>query len=185
VLGVAADDLRVGFVGRLSPEKGPDVLLSAAARIDAAIQLSFVGEGRERPALETRAQEMGVGSRVTWHGAVPDAARLLAAFDVLVLSSRTDGTPIVLFEAMAAGVPIVASAVGGMPELLTAADAVLVPPDDPAALAESIARVLLSPAASGSRAAAAGRRLEKRFASGPWLDAYEGLYRSVSASRRR
>jgi len=119
VLGVAADDLRVGFVGRLSPEKGPDVLLSAAARIDAAIQLSFVGEGRERPALETRAQEMGVGSRVTWHGAVPDAARLLAAFDVLVLSSRTDGTPIVLFEAMAAGVPIVASAVGGMPELLT------------------------------------------------------------------
>jgi glycosyltransferase involved in cell wall biosynthesis len=85
---------------------------------------------------------------------------------------------------MAAGVPVVTTAVGGVPDVVSPDEAVLVPPDDPAALAAGIRQALADPAGARGRAAAAGRRLAGQFAADPWLDTYETIYRSVANARR-
>jgi glycosyltransferase involved in cell wall biosynthesis len=184
-LGVSAEGLRVGWVGRLTAEKGPDVMVEAAARLtDPRAAVSMLGVGAERERLGARARDLGLGDRLTFHGIVPRAARLMRAFDVLALSSRTEGTPIVLFEALAAGVPVVATSVGGVPDVVSPGEALLVPPDDPAALADAIRRVVSDPAAAAARARAGAARLAAAFGVEPWLDAYEEIYRQVAADRR-
>lgn len=187
-LGLPDDETVVGWVGRLSREKGADVLLDAVARMESAdrVAVSFVGDGREREALAEQAERLGIAGRVRFHGMVGDAARLLAAFDVLALSSRTEGTPIVLFEAMAAGVPIVASRVGGVPDVVTGAEAALVPPEQPEALARALEDALVHDAAGArARARAAEARLRDRYALDPWLERHETLYRSLHTRRSR
>ena len=106
---------------------------------------------------------------------------MFAAFDVFVLSSRTEGTPIALFEAMAAGVPIVATRVGGVPDVVSPLEAALVPAEDPVALAAEIRAIYRDPATGQRRARAARARLERDFSVAPWLDRYEAIYRLVSA----
>ena len=184
-LRVAPRQFHIGWVGRLTPEKGADVLLAALARLgDVPLTLSVLGDGRARPGLDALAARHRLGDRVRWLGAVPDAARLFPGFDVFVLSSRTEGTPIVLFEAMAAGTPIVASAVGGVPDVVSSGEALLVPPDDPAALADAIRRVWTDPAGAATRAVRARERLATGFALAPWLASYERIYRSLRRMRR-
>ena len=90
----------------------------------------------------------------------------------------------VLFEAMAAGVPVVTTAVGGVPDVVSDTEALLVPPNDPAALAAAISAVLGDPAGARRRAEAARRRLEEKFRLGPWLERYESLYRTLAAGGR-
>ncbi|HEV2671131.1 MAG TPA: glycosyltransferase family 4 protein [Gemmatimonadales bacterium] len=184
LLGVAVDGFRLGWVGRLSPEKGADVLIDALPLLsDLPLGVSIVGEGAavaQRSLLDRATRSGGgVGLRIRWHGLVPDASRLYKAFDVFVLSSRTEGTPIVLFEAMAAGVPIVATRVGGVPDVLTAAEALLVPSANPAALAAAIRAVYQDPAAARARAQRARERLLAEFTVPPWVDRYETVYRLV------
>jgi glycosyltransferase involved in cell wall biosynthesis len=112
-------------------------------------------------------------------GQVTEAARLIKAFDVLVLSSRTEGTPMVLFEAMAARVPVVATAVGGVPDVVSQNEALLVPPDRPDELASAIAAVRNDPAAARTRADAAAKRLATEYAVGPWVERYAAVYRGI------
>jgi glycosyltransferase involved in cell wall biosynthesis len=178
-LGLPAEGFRMGWVGRMSREKGPDVMLEALALLaDAPVTLSMLG-GDNGQGLRARADALGVTARTTWHGRVREAASVLPAFDVLVLSSRTEGTPMVLFEAMAAGVPVVASSVGGVPDVVSAAEALVVPSEDPAALAAAVREILADPEAARERVLSARRRLERDFAVGPWLDCYEMLYRAI------
>ena len=179
-LGVAEDVLHIGFVGRLGREKGADVLIDAVHRLaERNLVVSIVGDGRERRALERQAAALGLEGIIRFHGLMPDAARLLRAFNLLVLSSRTEGTPIVLLEGMAAGVPVVASRVGGVPDVVTSRDALLVPPEQPELLASAIASVLRAPKAAAARANRASARLADIAAMEPWLDRYEQLYREV------
>ena len=179
-LGIAEDARVVGWVGRLSPEKGPDVALEAFRRSAGdGTEIHFVGAGRMRADLEARAGELGIDKQVIWHGPIVEAGHYLAAFDLLVLSSRTEGTPIVLFEAMAAGVPIVATAVGGVPDVVSVQEALLVPSDDRDALAEAIAVLLNDPGERRRLAKSASRRLESAFALEPWLEAHESMYREL------
>lgn len=186
-LGVGDDTVHIGWVGRLGREKGPDVFLHALARIaEPGWMASVVGDGEERETLRSLSRTLGLEPRVRWHGRVADARRLFPAFDVLVLSSRTEGTPLVLLEAMAAGVPIVATRVGGIPEVVSSRDALLVPPDDPAALAAAVGAVLCAPGDSAARAESARRRWEAERGLEPWLDRYLSIYRHVRpASSRR
>jgi len=188
-LGTRADGRLIGWVGRFDPAKGADVLVRAVGLLgDASVGAVMVGDGPERAACRAMAARLGIGERIAWPGVVPDAGRLLAAFDVFVLSSRTEGTPIVLFEAMSAGVPVVASCVGGVPDVVGNGEAVLVPADDPGALAAAVRAVLADPGAARSRADAARRRLASAFALDPWLDRYETVYeaaRSVALAGHR
>ena len=155
LLGLAPEDVVVGWVGRLSPEKGLDVLLEALAVVP-GVTLSVLGTGKQHGALVQQAERLGIAGRIRWHGLVPEAARLYPAFDLFVLSSRTEGTPIALFEAMAAGIPVIATAVGGVPDVVTEKEALLVPSESPDALARAMTSALDQPDAARERAAAAG-----------------------------
>jgi glycosyltransferase involved in cell wall biosynthesis len=180
VLGVAADGFRAGWVGRLSREKGADLLLTAIAELqDEAVAASVLGEGPERAFLTRSIARLHLGNRVLLHGTILSAGRLFRAFDVLVVSSRTEGTPIVVFEAMAAGVPIVATAVGGVPNILGAGEALLVEPNA-RALAAAIRSVKEDAGAAARRAEAARARLDRQFGVGPWIGRYREVYEEIA-----
>jgi len=183
-LGLPADEVIVGWVGRLTNEKGADVALDALSYLDDHIRLSFIGDGPERPALVRRAQQLGVVSRVRWHGIIDDAGSLLKAFDAFVLSSRTEGTPITLLEAMAAKVPIIATRVGGVPDVVSDADALLVSSEDASAIAVAIQNAVTDRDAASMRAITAAQRLDAAFAVEPWLSEYERTYADVSRGTR-
>ena len=182
-LGLPEEGKVIGWVGRLSREKGPDVAIRALAGVrDRNWVAVFLGDGPERPALERLAAEQGVASRIRWMGTWSGAGAVMAAFDVLLLSSRTEGTPVVLLEAAAAGVPIVATAVGGVPDLLNDAEGTsLAPPDDPAALAERLASVLDRPEEALRLASTRYDRLAAPASLEAWLDLYEAIYLGVMA----
>ena len=180
MLGLPRDAFVIGWVGRLTSEKGPDVLLDAVRCVsDLPLVVSVVGSGAEGSALQARARSLRL-NKVFWHGTLGDAARLFPAFDTFVLSSRTEGTPIVLFEAMASEVPVVATRVGGVPDILSAAEAALVSPNDPVALAAEVRAIYRDPAPARDRARRARARLERDFSLGPWLARYERIYEQVA-----
>lgn len=184
-LELPLDGLLAGWVGRVSREKGADVFIDALSSIgDRVIQGVIVGDGPERTTEQARADSIAPG-RFLWLGAVPDAARYFAAFDLFVMSSRAEGLPMVLLEAMAAGVPIVTTNVGGIPDLLSPAEGVLVSPDDPKALASAMRAALDDRAAASARARAAQLRQHAEFDVGPWSDRYETLYRHLIALSSR
>jgi glycosyltransferase involved in cell wall biosynthesis len=139
------------FVGNLVAVKGADVLLDAWERLAARgglgleDRLVIVGDGRERPRLEERAEARGLAPRISFAGAVPFAQvpRWMSASDVLCVPSRSEGTPNVVIEALASGRPVVASRVGGVPEVVRHGEnGLLVPPEYPVALAEALASAL-------------------------------------------
>lgn len=133
--------LRIVTVARLSPEKGLEDLLTAVARAGAAgadLQLVLVGEGPDRERLQALAQELGIAARVRFAGFVGTRGELVAlldAADVFALPSRSEGLPHSVVEAMARGLPVVATAIGGLPELLGEGSGIILPPRDPQALA--------------------------------------------------
>ncbi|HLQ23741.1 MAG TPA: glycosyltransferase, partial [Gemmatimonadales bacterium] len=140
---------------------------------------AVIGTGRERGRIEAQATRLGLTGRIHWCGAVPDAGHLFPAFDCFVLSSRTEGTPMVLFEAMAAATPIVTTRVGGVPDVVSEADAVLVPPGDASALAGAVATVLDDPQAARVRAERARARLDAEHGVARWVAGYDSVYRAV------
>jgi glycosyltransferase involved in cell wall biosynthesis len=158
----AAGRRLVGRVGRLAPEKGVDVFLAAAARVAGHlddVHFLVVGDGPERVALEAQARRLRIDDRVDFLGFRDDAPAIIGCLDVLVVSSRSEGAPLVVLEAMQAGVPVVATAVGGVPEQLEhGRDGLLVPPDDPFALATTLTELLEDPARAQVLATAARRR---------------------------
>ena len=182
-LDLAPDALVAGWVGRLSREKGPDVFLEALA-LAPEWNGSILGSGPLEAPLRERAGALGDAARLRWHGVIPAAGALLRAFDAVVLSSRTEGTPMVLLEAMAANVPLVVTAVGGVPDVVTEREALLVPSGHPERLAQALQSIRIRPEAARERAAAARTRLESAYAVEPWLDRYEAVYRDLARGAR-
>lgn len=147
-LGIASDERIVLTVGRLSREKAQIDLLAAYKRLramnpDISSKLIIVGDGPERGRLEAAADAHGIKERVIFTGQISEVQLFYAAADVFALPSHSEGSPNVLLEAMAANLPIVATAVGGVPEILEDNEsALLVPVNDAHAMAAAIARVL-------------------------------------------
>ena len=165
----------------MSQEKGPDVLLDSLSLVDpAGLVVSFVGGGPMMDTLNERARSHGIASHVRWRGLVNDAATLFSGFDLLVLSSRTEGSPMVLLEAMSMGTPVVATRVGGIPDMVRSSEAILVPPDDPGALARAITDVRNDGVAARVRADAARNRFDDDFGFDGWIGQYERIYRTLS-----
>ena len=138
----------VGSAGRLSPEKGFGVLVEAAAivtRSDAGVGFIHFGDGPLRETVARRITELGLEGRFILAGFRSDIDRFIPHWDLSVLPSFTEGLPNVVLEAFAAGVPVVATAVGGTPEVVEdGVNGYLVPPGNPEALARSIRDILLS-----------------------------------------
>lgn len=182
-LGIPAEGLIAGWVGRVSVEKGIDTFIDAMHSIgDRVIRATIIGDGPERAAQQARAESLAPG-RFQWLGSIPDAARYFAAFDVYVMSSRAEGLPMVLLEAMAARIPIVTTRVGGIPDLLSSAQGLLVPTDDPLALAAAIRATIDDPASASMRAQAAEQRQRSEYDVAPWAARYESLYRHLIGAR--
>jgi L-malate glycosyltransferase len=143
------DELLFMTVANLRPEKGYDVLLEAAKAIaDCAlpIRIAAVGRGPLNDALHARHVELGLGDRFQFLGQRDDVLQLLAAADAFVLASHHEGLPVALMEATSVGLPIVASRVGGIPQVLEdEVDALLVPPGDPDILAQAMKRLASDP----------------------------------------
>jgi glycosyltransferase involved in cell wall biosynthesis len=181
-LGIKSDALVVGWVGRLSREKGADVMVDALAESDPRWQLSIIGEGDELVHLQRQAATLRVSDRITWHGAVANAGSLLKAFDAFVLSSRTEGTPITLLEAMNAGVPIVAARVGGVPDIVSSSEAILVPAEQASMIALALSELSRDPLPAADRSVRARERLLNSFSSESWLAAVRSVYEAACAS---
>jgi glycosyltransferase involved in cell wall biosynthesis len=166
-LGLREGALVIGNVGNLTAKKDHRTLLEAAARTAShhdEIQVVLIGTGPRERAVRDDARSLGLIDRVVFAGSRDDVAQLLPAFDVFALSSRNEGLPISLLEAMTAGVPCVATSVGGVPEVIDNGNqGLLVPPGDAIALADALSTLLRAPElrnAISARAAQTARRFD-------------------------
>lgn len=184
-LGLGADVKIVGSVARLNLVKGHRYLLEAAANVmkaDARVHLVLVGDGDLRDEIEAQAARLGIGARTRLLGHREDSAQLAAAFDVAVLASLSEGLPNAVMEAMAAGAPVVATAVGGVPELIEdGVTGFLVPPANPGAMAERIEYALSHADLTGLIAMRGRRLVSERFGMERMVAAVERLYDEVIA----
>ena len=180
--GIAPDRPLLLTVGRLVPVKNQELAIRALAEVDDAT-LAIVGEGPSLDALRRAARDAGVEKRVVFAGLRPDARELIGAADAVVLPSRAEGLPLVALEALAAGTPLVATAVRGVRELVDDSTALLAPPDDPAALAAELSRVLADKELA-ERLSRAGLELAARHSEETMVAAYLDLYDRVANVRR-
>lgn len=185
--GVPADAPLAAVTGRLVPIKGHDVLLRAwpgvLERLPGA-RLIMVGDGPERPRLESLVRDLELDGTVRFVGWRQDIPEVLAAADVVVQPSLAEGLGYSILEAMAAGRPVVASAVGGMTEVVAdGRSGLLVPPSDPAALADAVSRVLEDPALA-ERLVAAGRVRAGEFSNDAHVRRLEELYLEIASQRQ-
>ncbi len=175
-LGIPEDTFTVGCIARLSPEKGVDVLVQAAADLP-AVSLLIAGDGSQRAMLQTH-----LPPNVRLLGRIPDTRALLAALNVLVVPSRAEGQGIVALEAMAARVPLIASRVGGLAEMLTDTEtALLVPAGDPTALAQAVTRLRDDTALQAHLTANAARLVRERYDHRRTIAAVLDVYAEVAA----
>ena len=187
-LGIIDAELVVLSVGRLSKEKGHHDLVSAIALLRQAdpelnFKLVIVGEGPERPQLEKAIQANGLDDFVTFAGQIHDVAPYYAIADTLALPSHSEGSPNVVLEAMAAQVPIVATDVGGVPEIATDEEhALLVPARNPKSFAEALHRLLTTPALARKLSVNARARAEKDFSREAYARSLIGIYRELLSS---
>jgi glycosyltransferase involved in cell wall biosynthesis len=172
-------------IGRLSREKGHAHLIQAAHllsrnRPEVDFQILLVGDGPEKAALEAQTAQLGLQDRVRFTGHQADPLPFYALADMFVLPSLSEGSPNVLLEAMMAGTPIVASAVGGVPETVQDGRcALLAPAADPAALANSIARLIDDPALAQSLRENARADARERHSPQVYCAALTGIYREL------
>lgn len=182
-------DLLIVTPARLSPEKGIDVLIGAARTIlktHPGARFLVVGEGPERSSLEWRIDADGLGHAIALPGFRDDLDQLLPDADLLVLPSFTEGLPNVVLEASAAGVPVVATAVGGTPEALDdRVTGLLVPPGDSEALAIAIDRLLAHPVERREMGAAGKKFVRRHFSFAAQAQAYETLFAELGISGLR
>ena len=188
-LRLADDEPLVLAVGNLYPVKGHSHLLDAVARLTPAhprLHVAIAGRGELASALERQARQAGLGARVHFLGLRPDIPNILAGADVFALPSLSEGLPLALLEAMFAGRPIVASAVGDVPLALAGGAAgVLVPAGDPIALAGAIHRVLADPGEAQRLARNAQARAAAEYGVDRMVARYAAVYERLLANGTR
>lgn len=180
-LGLTAEQPLLGTVGRLVPVKNQALLLRAFALLrpeHAQARLVVVGDGPERAALERLAVELGLAASVIFTGSRRDIPQIMAALDIFILPSFSEGLSLTLLEAMAAGKPVVATRVGGNPEVVAdGLNGLLVPSDDDAGLAAALRRLLREGDGVARKLAQAGQQqVVEKFSLEAMVHAYEAIY---------
>lgn len=178
----------VGWIGRLSHEKGADIFLRAAARVLAQVPgVAFVvaGDGPERDKLESLIDELGIRRSVSMLGRRDDMPAVYALLDVMVVSSRQEGLPMAILEGMASALPLVATAVGQVPSVvLDGRTGLLVPPEDLDRLAANIVDLLRDPARRASLGAAGRQLVQDEYSAERMATDYIAVYEEAIATMR-
>lgn len=188
--GAGPGEPLIGAVGNIRPAKDYETLLRAAAIVREArpdARFAIVGDERSplTPALKRLASRIGLETSLRFLGFREDAATLVAAFDVFVSSSRTEGLPLGTVEAVGLGTPVVLTNVGGVPEVVDhGRTGLLVPPGDAAALARGILETLAHPDRARAMAEIGARDVRERFAAARMCERYQSLYRALGAPQR-
>jgi starch synthase (maltosyl-transferring) len=184
-IGIAEADPLVVSVGRLERQKGTAFLLAAATNVlqqHPRARFVLVGDGPDESALKAQAGGLGIRSSVHFVGWRPDVPQILADADVFVLASLWEGMPNVVLEAMAARCAVLATSVGGCPELVVDGETgLMVGPGDAAALAEALHRLLSAPEERRRMGDAGRTRAETEFGPELMIGRYEGLYERLLA----
>ena len=188
-LGIGPEDPVVTTVGFLRRPKTMDVLAEAAARIAPrfpGLKVLIVGEGDDRPVYEALIERLGMQDTVKLLGLRSDVPDLLAASNVAVLSTNHEGSPLSVMEYMDAGLPVVASRVGGIPDLIDdGVHGLLVEPQDPAGLGDAIARVLGDPEEARLMGERGRERRRREFDIDVMVENLQDLYLELFAATRR
>lgn len=181
--GIDPSDFVFVFVARMQEQKNHELLLRVFSRLAVTsppVRLLLAGDGELRANLEKTAQELGCAGRIHFLGNRKDVPDLLGASDAFVLSSDWEGNPLCILEAMAAGLPVVSTAVGGIPELVEHEQTgLLVPPKDGDALLGAMSRLVTNPQLVRDLGAAAARHADETFDVRHMADAYAALYRKL------
>ncbi|MGD1104920.1 MAG: glycosyltransferase family 4 protein [Terriglobia bacterium] len=184
----AASEVVLGTAGRLIELKGIEYLLKAAAVLQRefpALRVEIAGSGPQREKLEQMAATLGVAGRIEFLGWVDDLSSVLSRWDVFVLPSLEEGFPLAALEAMATGLPVVASSVGGVPELVVdGKTGWLVPPGDVEALAARLHLLLSNPEQRLSMGAAAAVRVRDHFSLAQMTENFSRLYDELLGETR-
>lgn len=186
-LGVDTHEVVVGIVANFRPEKAYDDWLQAAALVPASLPVRFVsvGQGPLEEEMRQRARSMGLDGRVTLLGYRDDAVRVMAGFDLFTLASVHEGLPVALMDALALGIPVVATTAGGIPEAITdGVEGRLVPPRRPDLLAEAIAELVADPGRRRTLGRAAAVRAAD-FDVRRSTARLEAIYAAAAEARRR
>lgn len=174
----------IGTIAELTANKGLTYLVDAASRLkqrppNPELKFIIIGDGKERAGLQSRIGALGLGDTVFLAGFVPEASRYLTGFDAFALPSVKEGLPYVLLEAMSAGLPAIASSVGGVPDVIRdGVNGILVPPKDAAALAEAIAALATHPDRCRVLAESGYQTLGERFDFDAMMAETTALYQS-------
>jgi sugar transferase (PEP-CTERM/EpsH1 system associated) len=190
LFGLPQEGILIGSVARLDPIKGVDQLLEAFAfllktpalqqSLASEIHLAIAGDGPERQALQAQANQLALGQKIHFLGERRQIPEFLAGLDLFILASRHEGMPNVLLEAMAAGLPVVATAVGGTPDVvITEETGLLVPVDQPKMLADAAARLLTDAALIASFGKAGRARVKAHFSIENTIQATENVYEAL------
>jgi glycosyltransferase involved in cell wall biosynthesis len=171
-------------VGRLRAPKDPVLLVRALALLRGSFHATLVGDGPDRGVVDEEVRGAGLAGSVLLAGERDDVPEILAASAIFALSSRSEALPVSILEAMAAGLPVVATRVGGVAELVVDGETgLLVPPSDPRALAAALQRLLDEPELRGRLGAAGRTRVEEHFALDSFLQSHLDVYRRALAAR--
>jgi glycosyltransferase involved in cell wall biosynthesis len=177
----APGPLKIVGVGRLAEQKDFATLISALALLPAGTaRLRVLGEGPLRATLEAQTAALGLADSVELVGEVADVRSQLEQADVFALTSRWEGLPLSVLEAMAAGLPVVASAIDGIPEAVAEGETgYLTPPGEPRQVADALSRLAADPELRARLGAAGRHRAEERFSLPRWRSAHLDLYREL------
>jgi glycosyltransferase involved in cell wall biosynthesis len=176
----------VGFVGRLSSEKGPDVFLRAAqevSRSDPNVQFLIAGDGPQKSALESLSRDLGIEGKIRFLKHVTNMPALYQKLDLLVSASRREGLPIAILEAMASGVPVIATTVGDIPRIIDHGHTgLLAPPDAPQALGRAVLQLLEDPIKRGQLRVAARKEIVEHYSVDRMCTNYLEFYKNAIAA---
>lgn len=176
--------LLVGWVGRLSREKGPDLFIQAAAKVHSEFpdaQFILVGEGPDRAELETLIEKLGLNARIHLAGRRSDMPAVYASFNLMVSSSRREGLPMAILEGMASRLPWIATDVGDVATIVqNGRTGVLVPSEDPARLADALATLLRHPETRTRLGENARRLVETEFSAEQMIAEYLRVYKAAA-----